>query len=97
MSAELCGFKRAWTSPCNLPKLEGEEVCSVHIDKKCWCGGQAVKECSVASSFVCGTPTCADHECHCIAAGLTGSHGHAHSKKGREQYLKWREEQDERG
>ena len=93
-SAELCGYRMAYIyQPCMRNRVPGETACEKHLEKKCWCGEQAVKECSIASSFVCGAPLCADHECRNVAGGLTGSHGFKHSEKGHQQFLDWKEKE----
>jgi len=94
--AEGCIFDRAWQSKCGAPAEGDPPLCDVHRGKRyrCWCGAQAVKECNIASSLVCGMPTCAEHECASVAGGLTGSHGFKHSKRGHEQYKQWREGQE---
>lgn len=85
-----CVYERAYVGQC-AHEANGA-VCLEHEAKKCWCGAQAVRECSIASSFVCGAPLCADHDCHHTAAGMTGSYGAKHSEKGYEQYRQWLKE-----
>ena len=85
-----CVFDECWVGRCKADGEGDPPLCGSHRGRKCWCGAQAVKNCSVASSFVCGMPTCADHECQAVAYGLTGSHGAKHSKKGHAQWLEWK-------
>ncbi len=87
-----CGFRMAWTSPCRRDAT-ARGVCDLHGKQKCWCGAQARKECSVASSLVCGNPTCDEHECQRVCAGMTGTYGAKHSKKGFAQFHKWQAKQ----
>lgn len=82
--SERCGYDRPWQGPCTNPK-----PCEKHADEVCWCGAQATRGCSIASSFVCGNPTCDEHECNWVSHGMTGSPGNAHSPRGREQYKAW--------
>lgn len=60
-----CGFNEAWVGSCKMSAVPGELRCEAHLKKKCYkCGEQAVKTCGHTSQFVCGTPTCAQHQCH---------------------------------
>lgn len=53
----MCGFLEAWVGRCRNLK-----PCIKHQDQKCWkCEEPAVQNCSIASSFVCGMPECAEH------------------------------------
>lgn len=89
----FCPFDECWQGRCGEKLVEDEEFCVRHAKQRCWCGVQAVKNCSIASSLVCGQPTCAEHECHHIAGGMTGSSGVLHSEKGHAQYMAWKEAQ----
>ena len=65
----MCEFYIAWVGKCNSPSIKGKEYCEKHVDLKCGvCGSQAVKQCSTASSLVCGYPLCA--KCECPICGL---------------------------
>lgn len=86
-----CKFDLAWVGRCNKPS-EGD-ICEKHLGELCWCGAQATRQCSIASSFVCGRPTCDEHGCNLVAGGLTGSHGFKHSEKGFAQWEAWKNEQ----
>lgn len=85
---QSCKFDLAWIGPCK--KETSGRFCDDHAKEKCWCGEQAVRQCDVAGSFVCGSPICGDHQCKNVARGLTGSDGNPHSERGQEQYEKWR-------
>lgn len=86
-----CRFDECWVGTCNAEVVDGEDFCEKHLGQKCWCGEQATRNCSIACSFVCGAPLCDEHECKCIAGGLTGSHGNKHSEKGYRQWEEWKE------
>lgn len=58
-----CVFNVAWVGRCKNEAEDGSVVCEKHSKQKCWCGAQATRECSHASSLVCGAPLCADHRC----------------------------------
>jgi hypothetical protein len=93
MSDLTCVFDEAWRGKCGKPASGEPALCEKHRDAErysCWCGEQAVKECSVASSFVCGRPLCADHGCNKVAGGMTGSVGAKHSERGHAQYEAWK-------
>lgn len=80
-----CRYDRAWMGQCRAD-AGPTGFCSEHEGKACWCGSQAVRECEIASSLVCGAPLCGDHGCRNICGGLTGSDGLPHDPKGREQW-----------
>lgn len=44
---------------------DGGKLCDRHANLRCGCGKHAVELCSAASSFVCGAPTCGDHDGFC--------------------------------
>jgi len=81
-----CLYEMAWVGRCKNPTLERRGVCDKHVDDRCWCGGQAVRECGIAMTFVCGARLCGEHECRNVAAGLTASPGVPHSEKGLQQW-----------
>lgn len=56
---EVCGFGRAWSTPCpEIVPAKGER-CDFHRDLFCVsCGEPATHECSHAGQFVCGLPLC---------------------------------------
>lgn len=57
-----CTFDRAWIGPCGVMGSDG--LCEKHTGLKCLvCGGQAVLECPVTSSLVCGQHLCATCKC----------------------------------
>lgn len=61
---DICSFIRAWSGRCTKPAAyEGGTMCDEHASKRCWCGDQAVTECSIAVSLVCGAPLCGEHGC----------------------------------
>lgn len=58
-----CKFYLAWIGVCNKPATS--EFCKEHSEKKCECGKQAIGQCDVAVSMVCGRPTCSEKMiCH---------------------------------
>lgn len=59
-----CIFDIAWAGLCKSAVVEGHKFCSNHLKEKCRCGKQAVKQCSHAGQFVCGTPLCETCKCH---------------------------------
>lgn len=63
-------------------------LCEEHLGKTCWCGKQAVEQCTVSARMVCGQPLCAEHECNSTGGGLTGNSNH--NDRGRRQYLTWK-------
>jgi hypothetical protein len=88
---DTCIYDVPWQGECGNEAVSNEPpICDKHADKECWCGEQAVKGCSVASSLVCGQPLCETHKCHRTGSGMTGTTHH--SKEGREQYMEWKEE-----
>jgi hypothetical protein len=93
---EECVYDKAYQGKCGSPATGTPPVCMEHLNKKCWCGEPAVRECCVASSFVCGAPLCADHGCRLKAAGMTGSHGSYHSEKGHKQHEEFIAKQKEK-
>ena len=95
--SENCVFDLAWVGPCGREARGDPPICSAHRAEKCWCGAQAVRQCDIASSFVCGYPLCAEHGCKNVCGGLTGSPGHKHSEKGRAQWLEWTKERPDAG
>lgn len=86
-----CIYNEPWIGRCTSPTLHNEEVCDVHSQRRCWCGSQGVRGCTIAVSLCCGMPLCSEHECAGIGYGFTG-HG-PHSEKGQQQYLEWKETQ----
>lgn len=61
MEKKKCKFDLAWVGPCNR---EGYPFCEEHSKVRCRaCGGQAVRECSIAVSLVCGHPLCKICKC----------------------------------
>ena len=58
-----CIFFMAWVGVCGRESGDSE-ICPDHSGKKCWCGKQGVKQCSIAVSLVCGAESCKDHDCH---------------------------------
>jgi len=84
-----CRFDECWVGRCKAEAIEGSDFCPAHTGQRCWCGAQASRNCDVASSLVCGAPTCDEHECRCVAHGFTGSEGSKHSEKGYKQYQEW--------
>lgn len=59
-SSNKCGYVRAYGNPC-----QNGEACGEHYNKKCKCGGEAVKECETAGSMTCGAPLCMfGHDCN---------------------------------
>ncbi|MCK5558337.1 MAG: hypothetical protein KAJ01_08165 [Candidatus Hydrogenedentes bacterium] len=93
--SERCIFDRCWQGQCELDGTGDPPLCEDHRKGKCWCGAQAVRDCAVASSFVCGAPLCADHKCRNVAGGLTGSPGFKHSDEGHRQWEEWKTTQEQ--
>lgn len=89
---QFCPFDEAWMGRCGKELDKGIDFCPKHLGQKCWCGEQAVKNCSMASSLVCGAPTCGEHECAHVSHGMTGSEGMKHNEKGHAQWETWKAE-----
>jgi hypothetical protein len=54
---ELCDFSIAWVGRC-----KNRTPCPDHDRERCFlCHGRATGQCDHAGQFVCGTPTCDDH------------------------------------
>lgn len=77
----------AWVGQCKAAGTGEPPICDKHRADKCWCGAQAVRQCSVAGSLVCGAPLCADHECIYTGEGMTGTS--PHSDRGNLQRAEW--------
>jgi len=64
-----CQFNLAWIGKCGEEtKAETVGYCKIHRKVKCQvCGGQAIRQCSCATSLVCGRPLC--NNCNCPSHG----------------------------
>lgn len=80
-----CGYDRPWQSPCPNPR-----PCTEHANKRCWCGATATRGCDFESGFVCGNPTCAEHECNWVGQGVFSAKGQPHSERGTVQFAAWK-------
>ena len=59
-----CRFFLAWVGYCKAKPAEGSRYCNEHLTDKCGvCGKQATKQCSIASSLVCGYLLCNSKKC----------------------------------
>jgi len=83
-----CVYDKAWIGKCGEVAAGDPPICEEHRGRKCWCGVQAVRECPVALSLVCGARLCAEHDCASMVGAFTGNS--AHSKKGRAQFEAWK-------
>lgn len=62
-----CNFNLAWIGKCGKP-VHKNGVCEEHSETKCRvCKRQATRQCSIASSLVCGMPLCS--QCKCPVRG----------------------------
>lgn len=60
--AGLCWFDQSYVGFCKKKPIEDSEFCDIHAPERCWkCKSQAVKDCVMAGSLVCGTPECEAH------------------------------------
>jgi hypothetical protein len=59
-----CRFVISWAGQCQKPPAEGIQYCDEHKSKRCVvCGDQAIHDCSIAVSLVCGSPLCGNPIC----------------------------------
>lgn len=62
---EECPFIMAWVGRCKEDSEPGETYCHNHLEKKCFkCSRQATRDCGHTSQFVCGAPSCDEHQHH---------------------------------
>lgn len=88
MNDPRCVFEECWVGQCKAAGSGEPVLCERHREDTCWCGAQAIRQCGVAGSFVCGAPLCGVHECAHVGSGMTGDG--PHSKKGQEQFRAWK-------
>lgn len=63
MTEFKCNYNKPWQGPCQNPVDSPLERCDEHKDRVCCsCGAPATRDCSMASSMVCGCPLCDDCE-----------------------------------
>lgn len=92
LEAELalrrCAFDVAWVGRCKKRTEHSDTVmCEEHAVKRCWCGAQAVRQCSITvGPLVCGMGLCAAHQCAEPSSMLDDG---VHSKEGFEQWKAW--------
>lgn len=80
-STEHCIYVTPWRGKCGDEVETDSRVCSDHGEKTCWCGKQAVTECSATDGLMCGQPLCEDHGCF-----QTYRSDRPHDPEGFEQY-----------
>lgn len=61
MTEFKCNYDKPWQGTCQTPVNSPLERCDEHKDRVCCsCGAPATRDCSMASSMVCGAPLCDD-------------------------------------